>query len=96
MSCKTSETLEITHKFLSISAVLNFHSRSAIRKRSDFKRPGDTQMSQDRERKSREYKPMTHILLNFLVLELPTDQPLEGGDRIGRIDHGLSLSRQTH
>jgi NAD-specific glutamate dehydrogenase len=37
-----------------------------------------------------------HVLLHLFVVELPTNQTLEGGDGVLRVDDCLSLSGQAH
>ena len=39
---------------------------------------------------------MPHVLLNFWVLELSTDETLEGKDCVVGVDNGLTLCWQTN
>ena len=40
--------------------------------------------------------PVSHVILHFFIVELPTNQTLESEDGVLRVHNGLSFSRQTN
>lgn len=84
-----------THICLRLPTIVDLDGRSSVSSRDNLKRPVSSSENKIEVHKKMNL-PVTHIILNFLVLELPTDQAFEGKHGVMGVDNSLTLGRQAN
>jgi len=86
----------MTHILLLLAVELYLDGWPPIGFGDNLERPNKDTSEGQRNERNKVNLPVLHVILHLFVVELPTDQTLEGGDGVLRVHNCLSLSREAN